>query len=451
MLGGRVKTLHPAIHAGILAPRDETSVAEIRAHGIQPIDLVVCNLYPFEATAAQPDVTLAQAIEQIDIGGVALLRAAAKNFAHVTTIVDPEDYERVIEEMRARGSTTGETRAALALKAFQHTAAYDSTIALYLAGTVPSPAGPFPETMPLVLCKVQDLRYGENPHQAGALYKLSGVVGLADVEQLHGKDLSFTNVLDIDTAWTLAYGFSDPTVAIIKHATPCGAASATTLVEAYRAALESDAVSAFGGIVGANRPIDVDTAEAISQIFTEAIVTPDFTDEALAVLTAKPNIRLLRIPFVPANTLDIRLLHGAVVAQELDQVDSEQTLETVTKRAPSEAEWRGLVFGWQVCQAVKSNAIVFARGTATVGIGSGQPSRVDAVKMAAWKARNKARGAVMASDAFFPFPDGIEEAAAAGITAIIQPGGSLRDEQIIEAANARNMAMVFTGVRHFRH
>lgn len=451
MLGGRVKTLHPAIHAGILAPRDPASRQELERHNIRPIDLVVCNLYPFEETAARMHVTLEEAIEQIDIGGVTLLRAAAKNFAHVTTIVDPADYEQVLEEIRSTGSTEAETRAGLALKAFRHTAAYDAAIATYLTHATPIEVDLLPDTMPLVLRKVQDMRYGENPHQAGALYRIPGVRGLADAEQLHGKGLSFTNVLDIDTAWGTAYELSDPTVVIIKHATPCGAASAVTLVEAYRAALASDPVSAFGGIVGANRPIDADTAQAISEIFTEAVVAPDFTGDALEILTRKENIRLMRIPFTPPKTLDIRLLHGAVVAQELDEVDLEVPLEVVTQRSPTAEEWEGLRFAWRICKAVKSNAIVFARGTATVGIGAGQPSRVDSVKLAAWKAGDRAQGAVMASDAFFPFPDGVEEAAEAGITAVIQPGGSIRDQQVIEAANANNMAMVFTGRRHFRH
>lgn len=451
LLGGRVKTLHPAIHAGILSPRDSASLQEIKAHGIQPIDVVVCNLYPFEDTVARPDVTLEQAIEQIDIGGVTLLRAAAKNFAHVTTVVDPADYDRVLDEMRSTGATSVETRAGLALKAFRHTAAYDSAITTYLSAATTDKADLFPDVLPLVLRKTRDMRYGENPHQAGAIYRVAGVRGLADAEQLHGKGLSFTNVLDIDTAWSTAYSFSAPTVVIIKHATPCGAASAATQLEAYRAALASDPVSAFGGIVGINQPVDGDTAAAISEIFTEAVVAPDFTAEALEILTQKENLRLMRIPFAPPNTLDIRLLHGAAVAQELDEVDVQAPFEEVTQRSPTNEEWEGLIFAWRICKAVKSNAIVFARGTATVGIGAGQPSRVDSVRLAAWKAGDKARGAVMASDAFFPFPDGIEEAAAAGITAVIQPGGSIRDEQVIEAANARNIAMVFTGMRHFRH
>lgn len=452
LLEGRVKTLHPVIHAGILAPRDAASLDEIEAHNIQPIDFVVCNLYPFEQTVAQSGVTLEQAVEQIDIGGVTLLRAAAKNFAHVTTVVDPADYDRVLEETRTNGETSADTRADLALKAFQHTAAYDTAISTHLASAAPAEAERFPDTMPFVLRKTQNLRYGENPHQAGALYTLPGVQGLAEAEQLHGKGLSFTNVLDIDTAWSLAYGFSDTTVVIIKHATPCGAASAATQVEAYRAALASDPVSAFGGIVGANQPIEADTAKAINKTFTEAVVAPDFTAEALKILTEKHNIRLMRAPFAPPATPDIRLLHGAVAAQELDQMDIDlEAFDVVTERPPTEEEWESLLFGWRVGQAVKSNAIVFTRGTATVGIGTGQPSRVDAVKLATWKARDKARGAVMASDAFFPFPDGVEEAAAAGITAVIQPGGSIRDEEVIEAANARNIAMVFTGKRHFRH
>jgi len=451
LLGGRVKTLHPAIHAGILAPRDPTSLNEIAAHGIAPIDLVVVNLYPFEATVAQPDVRLEDAVEQIDIGGVALLRAAAKNFDHVTTVVDPADYATVLDELRNAGNTSPETRARLAVKAFRHTAGYDAAIASYLAEVAVKDGDPLPDHLPLVLHKTQDLRYGENPHQRGALYRLPRLRGLADAEQLHGKELSFTNVLDIDAAWALAHEFDAPAVAIIKHASPCGCAVGEPLVEAYRAALASDPVSAFGGIVGTNRPVDEATARAITEIFTEAVIAPDFTDAALAVLTQKKNLRLIRAPFAPPATLDLRLLHGSAVAQEPDTVDYEGELQTVTERAPTEEELQALRFAWKVCRHVKSNAIVFARGTATVGIGTGQPSRVDSVKLAAMKAGERAQGAVMASDAFFPFPDGIEEAAKAGVTAVIQPGGSVRDAEVIAAANAHGMAMVFTGMRHFRH
>lgn len=451
LLGGRVKTLHPAIHAGILAPRDAASLEEIAAHNIAPIDLVVVNLYPFEATVARPDVSLVEAVEQIDIGGVALLRAAAKNFAHVTTVVDPADYAVVLQELRSAGSTSSQTRARLAVKAFRHTAAYDAAIASYLAEVEAADEEPFPATLPLVLHKTQDLRYGENPHQRGALYRLPRVRGLADAEQLHGKALSFTNVLDIDAAWALAYEFDAPAVAIIKHASPCGCAVAEELVDAYRAALASDPVSAFGGVVGTNRPVDEATARAISELFTEAVIAPDFTDEALAILTQKEGLRLIRAPFAPPATLDLRLLHGTVVCQELDTLDFAGTPETVTERAPTEAEMEALRFAWKVCRHVKSNAIVFARDTATVGIGSGQPSRVDSVKLAAMKAGDRAQGAVMASDAFFPFLDGVIEAAKAGVTAVIQPGGSVRDAEVIAAANAHGMAMVFTGMRHFRH
>ena len=380
-----------------------------------------------------------------------MLRAAAKNFAHVTTVVDPADYAVVLQELRSAGNTSPQTRARLAVKAFRHTAAYDAAITTYLAEVATQDEEPFPTTLPLVLRKTQDLRYGENPHQRGALYRLPRVRSLADAEQLHGKALSFTNVLDIDAAWALAHEFEVPAVAIIKHASPCGCAVAEELVDAYRAALASDPVSAFGGVVGANRPVDEATARAISELFTEAVIAPDFSDEALALLTQKEGLRLIRAPFAPPTTLDLRLLHGTVVCQELDTMDFEGIPETVTERAPTEAEMEALRFAWKVCRHVKSNAIVFARGTATVGIGSGQPSRVDSVKLAAMKAGDRAQGAIMASDAFFPFPDGVIEAAKVGITAVIQPGGSVRDAEVIAAANAHGMAMVFTGMRHFRH
>jgi phosphoribosylaminoimidazolecarboxamide formyltransferase/IMP cyclohydrolase len=451
LLGGRVKTLHPAIHAAILAPRDDDGLSELAAHGITPVDLVVCNLYPFEDTVARPDATLEQAVEQIDIGGVTLLRAAAKNAAYVAAVVDPADYGRILEELQGQGAILPTTRAALALKAFRHTAAYDSAIAAYLGAASAADDAHFPDTLPLVLRKAQDLRYGENPHQAGALYRVPGRRGLADARQLHGKGLSFTNVLDIDTAWSVAYGFSAPAVAIIKHATPCGVATAARQVDAYRAALASDPVSAFGGVIGLNQPVAVETAEAIAELFVEAIIAPSFGPEAESTLKQRESVRLIAAPFAPPDTHDIRVIHGSAVAQTPDPVEREPQREVVTRREPTGAEWRGLLFAWQVVQSVKSNAIVFARDTATVGIGTGQPSRVDSVRLAAWKAGDEARGAVMASDAFFPFPDGILEAAAAGITAVIQPGGSIRDDEVIRAADEHTMAMVFTGTRHFRH
>lgn len=450
LLGGRVKTLHPAIHAGILAPRDDAGLAELADHEISPVDLVVCNLYPFAERVAQPDVTLEGAVEQIDIGGVTLLRAAAKNAAYVAAVVDPADYATVLQELRNHGTTLPSTRLALAAKVFHHTAIYDATIARYLElGSVDDDS--FPDLWPLVLRKAQDLRYGENPHQSGALYRLPGARSLADAQQLHGKGLSFTNVLDIDTAWAAAYGFQEPAVAIVKHATPCGVATSAKQVDAYRAALASDPVSAFGGVIGLNRPVAAATAEAITELFVEAVVAPDFEADADDILRQHENVRLIAVPFPPPDTYDVRIIHGSAVAQTPDPVEPDPNQRVVTHREPTQGEWRDLHFAWQVVQAVKSNAIVFAYGTATVGIGAGQPSRVDAVRLAAWKAGDQAPGAVMASDAFFPFPDGITEAAAAGITAVIQPGGSIRDEKVIRAADEHDMAMVFTGTRHFRH
>ncbi|MFQ6059093.1 MAG: bifunctional phosphoribosylaminoimidazolecarboxamide formyltransferase/IMP cyclohydrolase [Anaerolineae bacterium] len=446
ILDGRVKTLHPAIHAAILARRQPQHLAQLAAQGITPIDLVVVNLYPFAATVAQPETTLAQAVEQIDIGGVALLRAAAKNFAHVTVVVDPADYAGLLAELRQKGDTSLETRQRLALKAFAHTAAYDAAISRYLSQQWEEG---FPTALPLVLEKALDLRYGENPHQRAALYRLPGQVGVADAIQLHGKDLSLTNLLDLDAAWTAANDFAAPTAAIIKHTNPCGLASAPTLVQAYHDALASDPASAFGSVVGLNRRLDLETAQAINEVFTEAVIAPGFEPQALELLKGRRDRRLLELSAAfPA--LEMRGLSGGLLIQERDEADF-ALWRVVTQRGPTEAEDEALRFAWRAVKHVKSNAIVLARGTRTVGVGAGQMSRVDAVRLAVAKAGERAQGAVLASDAFFPFPDGVEEAARAGVTAIVQPGGSIRDEQAIAVADEHNVAMVFTEMRHFRH
>ncbi len=475
VLGGRVKTLHPAVHAGLLAPRTDEGLAELAGLGIEAIDLVAVNLYPFAATV-QRGATLEEAIEQIDIGGVTLIRAAAKNSASVTVLCDPADYADVLAEARANGDTTPETRLRLAFKAFEHTTRYDAGITRYLAAqmgaaelghatettserglTRPAEeqaAGSMaPLSLPMVLTKVADLRYGENPHQRAAFYRYApsgeGVPGIADARQMHGPGLSYTNLLDLDTAWSLAYGFSNPTVAIIKHATPCGVASAKRLVDAYTQAFECDPVSAFGGVVALNRPVDVQTAEAMA-VKTDAIIAPAYHPDALALLTKKKSVRVLQLSAAPEPTFMAHGVRGGLLVQESDDLDIDWLTEK-TQRHPTEEEWEGLVFAWRVCRAVKSNAIVLAQGTKTVGIGPGQPNRVDSVRIACERAGERAKGAVLASDAFFPFPDGVEAACAAGVTAFIQPGGSIRDKEAVAAAEACGAAMVFTGMRHFRH
>ena len=473
MIGGRVKTLHPAVHAGILARRTPEHLAELQAHQLAPIDLVVANLYPFQATISKPGTTLAEAVEQIDIGGVTLIRAAAKNFEWVTILCDPSDYAAVTAEIERTGDTTRETRAALALKAFRHTASYDAVIAQYLS-TVIARSGfrdeaipdakseiasqkplamtstDFPASLTLPLEKVTDLRYGENPHQHAALYRGINQVGLADARQLHGKPLSFTNWLDVEAAWRAANSFAEPAVAIIKHVTPCGIASDKNLPRAYLDARESDPVSAFGGVIGVNRPLDMETARFISDIFTEVIIAPHFDDAACEILQKKKDLRLLE--FTPQNVpaWELRTVGGSYLLQEADNGDALEW-RVVSKRAPTPDEERALRFAWRAVKLVKSNAIVLARETRTIGIGAGQMSRVDSVKIAVDKAGEKARGAVLASDAFFPFPDGVEVACKAGVTAIAETGGSVRDEEAIEMANRFDVAMIFTGTRHFRH
>ena len=449
LLGGRVKTLHPAIHGGILARRTPDHLEELARQGLTPIDLVAVNLYPFQETVSQGAVSEEAAVEQIDIGGVALLRAAAKNYAAVTAVCDPRDYPEVAQAL-ADGTLDLEARRRLALKAFRHTAAYDRAIAAYLAGLVEDPE--LPPELDLVLEQVQPLRYGENPHQRAALYRCQGEKPA--FEQLHGKPMSYNNWLDLDGAWAAAQDFAPPTVAIIKHSNPCGLASADTLVAAYEKALASDPVSAFGGIVAVNRPLDPATALHMAELFLEVVAAPDYAAEALAVLQRKRNLRILRSTGEPAPRWSLRSIHGGILVQEPDtgQADMDPAQwRVVTRRAPTSAELEDLAFAWRAVRHVKSNAIVFVKDRATVGVGAGQMSRVDAVTLAGLKAGERAQAAVMASDAFFPFPDGIQRAAELGITAVVQPGGSVRDEQVIAAADRLGLAMLFTGVRHFRH
>jgi phosphoribosylaminoimidazolecarboxamide formyltransferase / IMP cyclohydrolase len=450
ILDGRVKTLHPAIHAGLLARRDlPAHLAQLQEHGLAPIDLLVVNLYPFQQTVARPDVTMDEAIEQIDIGGVALLRAAAKNHAHVLPLVDPADYPAVLDGLRT-GDLTPALRRRLAAKTFAHTAAYDAAIGAFLAEEA------LPEALSVAWSRAQPLRYGENPHQQAALY--GGFHSL--FQQLHGKELSYNNILDTGAAAELIEEFpaaEAAAVAIIKHTNPCGVGAGATLLEAWERALATDREAPFGGIIAANRPLDLALAEAIGEIFTEIIIAPDFTPEALAHLQRKKNLRLLRAlrPVGAAPELVLRSVPGGVLAQEADRAPlAGEEWRVVTRRAPSDDEQRALRFAWRVVKHVKSNAIVYAAADRTLGIGAGQMSRVDSSRLAVWKAQNAGlslQGSVVASDALFPFADGVEAAFAAGATAIIQPGGSVRDAEVIAAADAAGAAMVFTGRRHFRH
>jgi phosphoribosylaminoimidazolecarboxamide formyltransferase/IMP cyclohydrolase len=455
MLSGRVKTLHPAVHAGILARPTDADMSELAAHGIQPIDLVVCNLYPFRGTVAGPDVSLAEAVEQIDIGGVTLLRAAAKNFERVTVICAPDDYEPVMAELRARGEVSVETRRRLAVKAFAHTRDYDIAIEAYLRQPQRQPIASgshLPKKLIISLPLAQEMRYGENPHQVAGLYAERGV-GPLEGRLLQGKPLSYNNMLDLDAAWRAVLSFDEPTIVIVKHLSPCGIASAERLSAAFPAALASDPVSAFGGVIAANRPIDEATAKEMHELFVEAIAAPGFSDEVLGCFSQhKPDCRLVVIPEPVHEAWEMRSVAGGVLTQLVDRGDPlDVEWCGVTQRQPTDDEMAVLRFAWRACQHVKSNAIVLARDSATVGIGGGLPSRIDAVKLAVAKAGEHARGAVMASDAFFPFPDGVEVAAKAGVMAVVQPGGSIRDEAVVAAADHLGLAMIFTGVRHFRH
>lgn len=451
ILDGRVKTLHPAIHAGILARRDVPAhMVKLRELGIAPIDLVAVNLYPFAATIARPGVTLEEAIENIDIGGPTLIRAAAKNHQAVVVVVNPVRYEEVLRELRTEGGISTETASHLAAEAFAHTAQYDSVIANYLAGRKDL----FPERLPLVFTKLTDLRYGENPHQRAALYaEPGGRYGITFARKLHGKELSFNNIGDANAAWELVQEFGEPCAVGVKHANPCGVGIGADLTSAWRKAYEGDPVSIFGGIVAFNRPVTPELAQALNEIFLEVLIAPDFSPEALEVLKAKKNRILLKAePGRAPGAWDIKKVRGGLLVQELDEKDyAPADLKVVTRRAPTEKELADLNFAWKVVKYVKSNAIVLARDGQTVGIGAGQMNRVGAVEIAVRQAGEKARGAVLASDAFFPMPDSVEAAARAGVTAIIQPGGSIRDEDSIRAADAAGIAMVFTGIRHFRH
>jgi phosphoribosylaminoimidazolecarboxamide formyltransferase/IMP cyclohydrolase len=451
MLGGRVKTLHPAIHGGILADREDPEhMEEIARHGIEPFDLVVVNLYPFRETVAAgappPEV-----IEQIDIGGPALIRAAAKNFSSVGVVVTPDRYPAVAEELRRDGGLGLETRRALAAEAFAHTAAYDVAVAGWFAGQ--ELVDESPGFVGLALSKVEDLRYGENPHQRGSLYRLDASPGpLGGAEVLQGKQMSFNNWLDAAAARALAHALPVPGAVIIKHNNPCGAAIAPSQVEAYRRALACDPVSAFGGEVGVNLEVDGETAAAITEVFTELVVAPGFSPEARDTLRAKQNLRLVVAPPPTPGRVDIRVLEGGALVQHEDEVtETREDMKVVSSREPTEAEWRDLLLAWTVAAHVRSNAIVLAREGATVGIGAGQMSRVDSVDIACRKAGDRASGAAMASDAFFPFRDGVDRAAQAGVSAVIQPGGSVRDEEVLSAAEEHGMAVVITGRRHFRH
>jgi len=456
ILGGRVKTLHPAVHGGILARRTPEHLAELAAHNIAPVDLVVSNLYPFAATIARPGVTEAEAVEEIDIGGVALMRAAAKNFESVAVLCDPTDYADVLAALRA-DALDADRRRALALKAFRHTAAYDAAIATWLAGQV-EPDAPLPQALNLAAERVQLLRYGENPHQQAALYRWAGAPPA--FEQLQGKELSYNNLVDLEAAWAMPQEFAEPAVAIIKHTNPSGLASAETLLDAYRLAFACDPVSAYGSIIAVNRAVDLPLVQEIGSLFVEVLAAPGYAADALAWLAAhKKNCRVMvargdgrgERPADPAALVLRSVQDGLLVQTPDDRGTDESTWQVVTKRQPTEAERRSLAFAWLAVKHVKSNAIVFIRGTATVGVGAGQMNRVDSVYLAARRAGDRAVGAVLGSDAFIPFPDSIEAAAAAGVTAVIQPGGSLRDEEAIAAADRLGMAMVFTGERHFRH
>ena len=453
MMDGRVKTLHPKVHGGLLQRRDlEGHREQARKHGIPPIDLVVVNLYPFEQTVAKPDCTTELAIENIDIGGPSMLRSAAKNHDAVTVVVDPDDYAIVRKEMEQGGDTSGETRRKLAAKVFRHTSHYDHLISSYLTRQVEP--DPIQETAGIVRRKAQALRYGENPHQKAALY--GGF--LEAFHQLHGKELSYNNVLDLSAAAGLIAEFreEEPTLAILKHTNPCGVGTGKKLAEAWEKAFATDRQAPFGGIIAANRPLDGETAKAIAEIFSEVILAPSFLPEALQVLQAKKNLRLIENREKGGAGWDFRTVRGnGLLVQESDERgDQEKDWKVVTKRKPTEAEMRAMRFGWKVVRHVKSNAIVYAAADRTLGIGAGQMSRVDSSRIAVWKAgeaKLALQGSAVASDAFFPFPDGLEAAAQAGATAAIQPGGSVKDAEVIAAADRLGVAMVFTGRRHFRH
>jgi phosphoribosylaminoimidazolecarboxamide formyltransferase / IMP cyclohydrolase len=459
MLDGRVKTIHPRVAAGVLAIRDNPEhMNAIREHGIPQIDMVVVNLYEFEKIAANPDATVPDLIENVDIGGPTMIRAAAKNYQDVAVVTAVEDYPALLNELRSSGGVLSlNTHWQLAQRAFSTTAKYDRAISARLSriqiedGQFHDETPPMPYMLDIHVEQSMALRYGENPHQAAALYSLKHG-GVASGEQLQGKELSYNNLVDLDAAWQLIREFDQPAAVIIKHTNPCGCAETDSLLESYLKALEADPVSAYGGVLAFNRPLDEETAREVAKLFVEAIAAPAFSPEAVAVLSAKKNLRLVRVNEAARDELVVKSISGGYLAQTADTIRFDRSQGVVkTSRSPTEDEWRGLVFGWKVVKHVKSNAIVYARPGQLVSAGAGQMSRVDSVKVGAMKAAMPLDGTVLASDAFFPFADGVEEAARRGITAVIQPGGSVRDDEVIAAANTLGLAMVFTGVRHFRH
>lgn len=454
ILEGRVKTLNPFIHGGLLAKFDEPSHKEqLEEHQIQPIHVVCVNLYPFQQTIAKPDVTVEDAIENIDIGGPAMLRASAKNHEYVTVVVDPSDYETVLSQLKQNGEVEKETRRKLAAKVFRHTAAYDAMIAEYMTKLANEEA---PEKLTVTYELKQSLRYGENPHQKASFYRkpLGSEFSIANAEQLHGKELSYNNINDADAALQIVKEFTEPAAVAVKHMNPCGVGSGESVYDAFTKAFAADPVSIFGGIIAFNREVDEATAQKLYEIFLEIIIAPSFSKEALEILTGKKNLRLLTIPFSKQDKEEVKLtsIEGGLLIQDFDEYTLDNAEITIpTKRQPSDEEWKALKLGWKVVKHVKSNAIVVNNADMTLGIGAGQMNRVGAAKIALEQAGEKANGAAMASDAFFPMDDTVEAAAKAGITAIIQPGGSVRDEDSIKKADEYGIAMVFTGVRHFKH
>jgi phosphoribosylaminoimidazolecarboxamide formyltransferase/IMP cyclohydrolase len=456
MLDGRVKTLHPKIHGGLLAVRDNAEHMSIcKTHDIGLIDLVVVNLYPFEKTVANPTVTIEDAIENIDIGGPSMLRSAAKNYTSVGVIVNPHRYSSILAELQQHnGQLSSKTKADLAGEAFEHTSRYDSLIASFFAQKITQKnQSDFPTHITPILTKISDLRYGENPHQKAAFYKLSGSQGMGDLIQHHGKELSYNNLIDIESAWQIVQSIPTPAAAIIKHTNPCGTATADTLLDAYTKAHQADPISAFGSIIGLNRSVDKATADAISATFVEVVIAPHFQDDALSILTQKANIRLITLPnFNATNAIQYRFIAGGVLAQTPDtHLSTAQDLMIMSHTAPSPAQITDLLFAMSVVKHVKSNAVIVVKDGVTIGIGAGQMSRVEATEIALKKAGDHAKGAVLASDAFFPFKDSVELAAKAGITAIIHPGGSKRDQESIDVCNDHAIAMATTGTRHFKH
>jgi len=454
ILEGRVKTLHPNIHGALLAKyNDEHHVEQLATHGIEPIQLVCVNLYPFQETIEKEGSTFDDAIENIDIGGPTMLRASAKNHEHITVVIDPDDYSFVLDELKNNGKTTLETRRRLAAKVFRHTAAYDALVAQFLTDQVEEDA---PEKLTVTYTLKQTLRYGENPHQKAAFYEkpLGSQFSIAKAEQLHGKELSYNNIKDADAAIQMVKEFQEPAAVAVKHMNPCGVGIGETVEKAFEKAYKADPVSIFGGIIALNREVNVETALQLKDIFLEIIVAPSFQEEAFDILSKKKNIRLLTIPFEKSPVIEklYTSVEGGLLVQDMDVWGiNESTITIPTKRKPTDEEWKALQFAWKVVKHVKSNAIVLAKNDMTIGVGAGQMNRVGAAKIAIEQAGEKAVGSVLASDAFFPMSDTVEEAAKAGITAIIQPGGSIRDEESIKKADDYNIAMVFTGVRHFKH